>query len=300
MPHAALKVIRPVIRLSSVVSPKTTGRLAFRLFCTPIGHAPVKDASPAIRSAKALFAAGATRMITHGCGFVHTVWFEPEGLSRGTVLLVHGWTGQSLFMAGFIEPLLAKGFRVIAMDLPAHGGSSGRQLNFPLAVEAITSVVRDQLPLAGMIGHSFGGAVAAVAIAGGVEAFAPIPVHRLVTIAAPKAMQGYGRAFSTALGLTTRGHAAFEDQILAIAGRPMASFSSVDYLRRTQVPTLVMHAPDDKEIPFSDAESLASAGAHVELLPMPGFGHRRILQSKKVHQEAAEFVSRGFQTERPA
>lgn len=292
MAHAALKVIRPVIALSSRLSPKITGRLAFRLFCTPIGHAPINDANPVMRAAKALFARAETRIVTHGCGYVRTMWFEPEAETRGTVLLLHGWTGQALFMSGFVEPLLARGFRVIAMDLPAHGGSSGRQLTFPLAIEAISSVVRDELPLAGIIAHSFGGAIATAAIAGGVEAYAPIPARRLVTIAAPKAMQGYGREFSRQLGLTPRGLAAFEGEVMAIAGRPMESFSGAEYLRRTLVPTLVMHAPDDKEIPFPDAEELASAGDHVALLPMPGLGHRRILMSTKVQEHAAEFISR--------
>ena len=293
MAHAALKVIRPLVKLSSALSPEITGRLAFRLFCTPVGHARINDANPQMRAARALFERAEERVITHGCGYVKTAWFEPAGASRGTVLVLHGWTGQSLFMSGFIEPLLEKGFRVVAMDLPAHGASSGKRLTFPLAIEAITSVVRDQLPLAGIVAHSFGGAVALAAVAGGVEAFAPIPAHRVVTIAAPRAMQGYGRQFSETLGLTKRGHAAFEGAVMAIAGRPMESFSGTDYLSRVQVPTLVMHAPDDKEIPFSDAEDLASAGAHVELQAMPGLGHRRILMARKVHQSAADFIARG-------
>lgn len=293
MAHAALKVIRPMVTVSSALSPKITGRLAFRLFCTPVGHAPINDANPAMRTAKTLFETAQIRTVTHGCGYVRTAWFTPEGAARGTVVLLHGWTGQSLFMAGFVEPLVAKGYRVVAMDMPAHGGSSGKRLTFPLAIEALSAVVRDELPLAGIVAHSFGGAVAMAAIAGGVEAFAPIPVRRLVTIAAPQAMQGYGRQFSRAIGLTRRGLAAFEDEVLAIAGRPMESFAGTQYLRQTLVPTLLMHAPDDKEIPFADAEALASAGPHVELRAMPGLGHRRILMDRQVQQAAAEFIARG-------
>lgn len=293
MAHAALKVIRPVVKLSSALSPRITGRFAFRLFCTPVGHARINAKNPQMRAAQALFAGAEKRVVSHGCGYVQTAWFEPAGAARGTVLVLHGWTGQSVFMAGFIEPLLEKGFRVVAVDLPAHGGSSGKRLTFPLAIEAITSVVRDHLPLAGIVAHSFGGAVALAAVAGGVEHFAPIPAHRVVTVAAPKAMQGYGQQFAAAIGLTKRGHAAFESEVMAIAGRPMESFSGEDYLRRTQVPTLVIHAPDDKEIPFSDAEALAAAGPHVELKATPGLGHRRILMAKAVHQSAADFIARG-------
>lgn len=291
MAHKALKVIRPVIRLSSALSPRITGRLAFRLFCTPIGHAAVDPKKASIRRAQAVFATAQKRVVPFCRGFVQSYRFAPEGTPRGTVLLLHGWTGQALFMAGFVPPLLAQGFAVLAIDLPAHGASSGRQLNIPLAVEAVSAVVRDDLPLAGIVSHSFGGAIALAAVAGGVEGFAAIPCDRLVTLAAPQAMQPYGAAFSEALGLTANGHRAFERRVLELAGRPMESFSGRAYLAQTQIPALVIHAPDDREIPFRDAEALAAAHAGVQLMAVPGLGHRRILMDEAVQQAAARFLA---------
>lgn len=294
MAHAALKVIRPVLRVTSALAPGAVGRLAFRLFCTPVGHARVDALKPVIARALAQFADGQTRLVPHAAGYARVTRFEPAGMSRGTVLLVHGWTGQALFMAGFVRPLIEAGFTVLAMDLPGHGGSSGRELNFPLAIEAIEAVTRGHLPLAGIIGHSFGGAVAISAVAGGVATVAPLAARRIVTVAAPDDMAHYGRLFTATLGLTRRGHLAFERSVLAIAGRPMASFSSGAYLRDLKVPTLVIHAPDDKEIPFSDAEAMAAAGDHVSLQAAPGLGHRRILMSSLVQESAAAFIAAGF------
>lgn len=37
------------------------------------------------------------------------------------VLLVHGWSSHTGCMAGFVDPLLERGFRVVAFDAPAHG-----------------------------------------------------------------------------------------------------------------------------------------------------------------------------------
>ncbi len=293
MAYPALKVIRPVIRLTSAISPRLTGRLAFRLFCTPIGHARVDPRNPGMRKALSLFARAETRNVGYCRGYVRAFTFEPTGEVRGTVLLVHGWTGQALFMSGFVEPLLADGYRVIAFDLPAHGGSAGHKLNIPLAVEAMAAVARDHLPLAGIICHSFGGAVALAAVAGGVETFAALRCARLVTVAAPNAMQDYGDAFSRAVGLTRKGHRAFENRVLELAGRPMASFSGAAYLRQTQIPTLVIHAPDDREIPFADAEAMASVGSQVHLMAVPGFGHRRILMAPSIHRAAARFIRTG-------
>lgn len=50
-------------------------------------------------------------------------------------------------------------------------------------------------------------------------------------------------------------------------------------------------APDDKEIPFSDAEELASAGPQATLMAAKGHGHRRILLAKDIHNAAADFIA---------
>jgi pimeloyl-ACP methyl ester carboxylesterase len=164
-------------------------------------------------------------------------------------------------------------------------------LTFPIAIEAVSAVVRDHLPLAGIVAHSFGGAVAMAAIAGGVATLQPIPARRLVTIAAPMGMRHYGKMFTQNLGLSQRGHSAFEDEVLAITGRPMASFAGRDYLAASRVRTLLIHAPDDKEIPFAEAEEMARAGDHVTLQAAPGLGHRRILAARHIQAAAAAFIA---------
>lgn len=292
MPQRALKVIRPVVQLSSRIAPRAVGRAAFQLFCVPLGHAKVNGANPALARAREIFAKAEIAQITHGCGSVRVARFMPEGASRGRVLLLHGWAAQALFMAGFAEKLVARGYEVLAMDLPGHGGSTGRKLNFPLAIEAIAALARTQdSAFAGVVGHSFGGAVAMTAVAGGVPLFPKLGANKLVTISAPAAMAPYGRVFSRALGLNARAHEAFEGEVMAIAGRPMQSFSSYAYLQEMALPTLLIHAPDDKEIPFAEAERMAQAGAHVQLHAAPGLGHRRILFDEGVQEKAAAFIA---------
>lgn len=291
MAQVALKVIRPLVKVSSFLSPRLTGRLAFRLFCTPIGRREPRRGSPQFQRMEALFAKARAQNVSYGSGYIRSFTFEPEVSSRGTVLMLHGWTGGAFAMAGFIETMLERGFRVIAPDLPAHGGSSGRQLTFPLAMEALNALLRNEKPLSGIIAHSFGGSIGMAAIAGGIAAFPAISTRRFVSIAAPSTMQVYGQQFTRMLGLTRRGHRAFEDQVQVIAGRSMESFSGRGFLAQSGVPSLIIHAPDDKEIPFSDAEDLAAAGEHVRLMPAKGHGHRRILLAREIHLAAADFIT---------
>lgn len=50
-------------------------------------------------------------------------WGDPN---NPPILLVHGWAGRGSQMGGFVAPLLAQGFSVLAPDLPGHGESAGR------------------------------------------------------------------------------------------------------------------------------------------------------------------------------
>ena len=79
------------------------------------------------------------------------------------VLLLHGF-GADLNSWMFTQPALAEGRRVIALDLPGHGGSSKDVGSGN--VDALTDAVEAALTALGierlhLVGHSMGGAVAA-------------------------------------------------------------------------------------------------------------------------------------------
>ena len=80
------------------------------------------------------------------------------------VLLVHGF-GADLNTWMFTQPVLAEGRRVIALDLPGHGGSA-KEVDSGDA-ETLTDAVEGALGALGiaqahLVGHSMGGALAAL------------------------------------------------------------------------------------------------------------------------------------------
>jgi len=80
------------------------------------------------------------------------------------VLLVHGFGGD-LNTWMFTQPALAEGRRVIAMDLPGHGGSAkevGRGDSEELADAVEGTLAALGIERAHLVGHSMGGAIAAV------------------------------------------------------------------------------------------------------------------------------------------
>lgn len=307
-----LKALRFAVRIGNRVAPGLIARAMFRLFSTPprTRNLSEKEAAMTQRAEQRLAAARAQDMAyrkgprfddaghdqTRDMPKAETLRyyvFEPETVTANTrtVVLLHGWTGRSAFMLGFVGPLLTQNFRVLALDLPAHGASSARQLHLPKAVNALSELHGETGPWHGIIAHSFGGAVACALASGAILTFTKIPLKRLVLIAAPHSMQWIFHGFGRAVGLNRRSQALFDGLVRSLAGRALTEFESRDMLREAGVPTLLLHAPDDKEVPYSGAQSMADAHSKVTLLPMPGLGHRRILYSSQTIRAATEFMA---------
>jgi pimeloyl-ACP methyl ester carboxylesterase len=300
MAYEALKVIRPFVKVSSRIAPRLTGNLAFRAFCTP------PRANGADDTQRRLMARAEARMdhaervqVAYEGGDVQAYRFRTQaGTARGTVLLIHGWTGRAAFMSAFVEPLNASGFDVVAFDLPGHGHSSGRILHIPLGIRALHAVHAQFGPWHGVIAHSFGGALATSLVAGAVSPFPAISVKRLVLIATPHSMPQLFRWFGQTVGLSGRGQHWFDANVQRLSGRELNTFEGEMLLRQAQVQTLVLHAPDDKEVSFASAEALASAGDHVTVQPMQGLGHRRILYAPATVEAARSFMADGLPLQR--
>jgi pimeloyl-ACP methyl ester carboxylesterase len=196
-------------------------------------------------------------------------------------------------MRPIIVRLLAEGYRVVALDLPGHGASEGRSLNMATAVAAVGEAVLWLGPFRAIVGHSFGGAVALNAVSGSVRGVAPVLADRLVLISAPSSLPSLFEDFAAFLRLGPRTQTVLVERVGHITGRVLEDFVGAEQLRRLSVPTLVVHAPDDKEVAFANALAFAKAGRHVTLARADGLGHRRIISDERALDEMAWFVATG-------
>jgi pimeloyl-ACP methyl ester carboxylesterase len=293
MAYEALKVIRPFVKVSSRIAPRFMGNLAFKAFCRPPRASGTDDTQRRLMARAEARMDHAERIrVSYEGGEVQAYRFRTQaGASKGTVLLIHGWTGRAAFMSAFVEPLNASGFDVLGVDLPGHGHSSGRILHVPLGIKALHAVHAQLGPWHGVIGHSFGGAIAASLLSGAVAHFPAIPVNRLVLIATPHSIPQLFQWFGQTVGLSRRSQHWFAANVKRLAGRDLSTFEGDALLRQAGMPTLLLHAPDDKEVSFASAEVLATSGDHVSLVPMPGLGHRRILYATATVEAARAFMA---------
>lgn len=288
-----LNVTRSAFALGERISPRLTGWIAFNLFRRTANPEKMSDRErKAVESARALMVSARRHWLTTRYGRIAAHEYRPDHWSREypTVLVVHGWQSRSEHMASLCAYLCGRGYRVISIDLPGHGRSSGRKLDMARAVAAVRESELWFGPFVAGVGHSFGSAVLASAMSGLVRGFEPVSFDRLALISSPSAMAPVFEGFGKFVGLGQKSQKWMNEQVRIIAGLPIEMFDIPAVLAGLKTPVSVVHCRDDKELPIDYARLIGAAGDHVSVHEVEGLGHRRIIANEGVHQIVSDFL----------
>ncbi|MEO6525348.1 MAG: alpha/beta fold hydrolase [Gemmatimonadaceae bacterium] len=268
-----LASIRTFFSILGWLSPGLAGRFAAALFARPRRHArPAREHE--------LIARGEPVVLPDGLRA--TAWGAGPA-----VLLVHGWEGRGAQLGALVDPLVAAGFRAVALDGPAHGDSAGRSTTGPEFAAAM-ALTRDAIgPLTGIVAHSFGGFASLLAVTRG------LGTDRLVIIASPSSVPDVLDDFVRQIRLPLR---ALPSMVRALESRvqaPMASFAIEAFASEITIPVLVVHDTNDLEVPYANGTRLAALLPGARLMTTSGLGHRRILFAPEVLGAVVEFIEAG-------
>jgi pimeloyl-ACP methyl ester carboxylesterase len=269
--------LRLGFRVGSRVAPELAARVTRRLFFRP---PPVRRRG---EQAEALQRGARFDLRTERGGRV-AGWSWGDGGDRPPVLLLHGWGGHAGQFASFLSPLEDRGFRVLALDLPAHGDSSGSEASIRHFAEAIEEAARVFGPFSGIVAHSFGCAATTYALARGLE------VDRVVFLAPPAAFATFFRRVATGLGISEAVERRFTEIAEDWLSLKFADVEPIRLARAQEVPLLVLHDAGDDEVPFEEGEALAQAWPGARFEPTQGLGHYRVLRDHRVTRAAATFL----------
>ena len=253
-------------------APGVLAHLAARTLLTPRALAPAPWESDALARAE---------RVTFRFGLSGLRWGQ-----RGPVVLMqHGWQGRPTQFAGFIEPLVASGRQVIALDAPGHGRSPARAEFVVGFTEALLEAAAELRDVEAVVGHSMGGAAALFALATGLS------VARVVTIAAPAALARMLGHVADAMGLPPHARARFLDLVDRRLGIPARVLDTAGVARAIRADALVVHDREDREVPFAEARALAGAWPSARLLATTGLGHARVLNDAGVVEAVTRFLT---------
>ena len=275
-----LQYYRAKLHVMHVINARWAAAAAIDLFTRPYANRRRKD--PAIwQQARPLsLVSGSIKL----AGFS---WqpSQPNGLS---LLIAHGFAGNSRSFERFIKPALAMGYRVVAFDAPGHGKSEGSRLNVLSYSWMLQDVIKHHGPFNACLAHSLGGMSLALAL----QQQPPPPGAKLVLIAplveASRAADGFFNFLELPAGL--RQH--FEAEIENRAGHPLAWFSLPRLLKALPaVQILWVHDEQDDTTPFADvAPLLAQPPQGVQFMVTQGLGHSAIYRDNKVKRQVLAFL----------
>ncbi len=268
-----LLLLRRLTAFLERVHPAWTGPLAETLFITPPRHRPSARERAYLQGFAPLdlpFPGGALRAYTRGEGPL--------------VLLLHGWGGRAGQMRAFASALADAGFRAVALDAPAHGASPGRRASIPHFAAALQAAEAHLGPVHAVIGHSLGGISTLAALADGLRA------RRAVVVAAPAHPRRFYRQLLAHLGVVEARWPALEAAFEARVGRAWDEVEAPALAARLELPLLLIHDREDREVPLAEAEATAASHPEARLLVTTGLGHRRILKDAEVVRAAVRFL----------
>lgn len=199
------------------------------------------------------------------------------------VVLVHGWGGRGTQLRALIEPLLGRGFSVVTYDAPGHGMSGRGESSFPQFVLALNAVLDRFGPVHAIVGHSMGGAVAALAMAQRPS------VSCAVLIAPPASLSDATRRVADALRWPEALRVAIQQRIERRFDVKWSEFEAEK--ASGGQPMLIVHDREDREVPLADGHRHQRNWPRARLLETRGLGHRRVLDDATVIRAVADFVA---------
>lgn len=269
------KVTRWIYSTAGKLFPELTARRVFRLVFTPHRAKPVDTGIGVVGKAQT------RRSTVDGCSICHYSW----GDAGPCVLLVHGWSGDVGQMTAFVGPLRAAGFRVVALDLPGHGGSSGREVSVNHFEAAIADMAATYGPFEGVIAHSLGASAVAYGMTRGLQC------KRAAFISPSSVFASIWKKWTLALNLPPKVVPIVIARAEQRFGVRFDAMEPVQYAASMTTPLLVVHDRRDRECSFKDSATLVDLWPGAELLATDMLGHRRILRDPDVVKRVVEAVS---------
>jgi pimeloyl-ACP methyl ester carboxylesterase len=275
-----IDLLRIKNKILGVIMPDSVANSNARLFLTP-RRFKLKDWEK--------LAEQSARRINFAQNLSAAIW--GNGVKKA--LLMHGWESRATHMYAFVEPLLACGYTVVAIDAPLHGHSQGTESN-PLAfARAIVAASEELGPFNAAIGHSMGGAAISIAMEYGAR------FDRSVLLSSPSCLYNVLVDFARFMGLSEKLQHRFVRQIEKKVGRPSKELDVGRVFSELQPEALLIHADDDKEIPHHSMQDIAKAYPGLITHTVSGLGHRKVLRDPEIARLVAQYIVTGAVNEEP-
>jgi len=272
-----LKYVRTKFKLLSSISKRKAAGKAFELFCTPQFRTK-KDLPPVFKKSEKIefpFEGNIVR------GYR---WNHP---SSKKALILHGYESSVINFENYIEPLIQKGYEVLAFDAPAHGRSTGRSITVISYKNLVHHIWNNYGPIDSFITHSFGGLTLSLAL----EEITHSPTTRIVLIAPAAETKTAIDNFFKLLKLDAKVRKEFNSIIEEQGGKSPDWYSISRVAPKLKGQVLFLQDKDDQMTPVSDVKPIMDKNyPNFKFIISEGLGHRKIYRDEQSFKKIMEFL----------
>jgi pimeloyl-ACP methyl ester carboxylesterase len=254
------KSIGSYINFLGLVSPQKATQIAHGYFSQPRKGKLTLERLPKTLQAAHL------ETIVHNDDVIQTyIWKGNDTI----VLLIHGWESNSSRWKKMLPHLKKSGCTIIAVDGPAQGLSSGKELTIIKYAEFIDIVSKKYQPQY-LIGHSMGGKTCLYYQ----YKYQNPNIKKIVTLGSPSDFKIILKNFTSLLSLSNKLEKSLEKKYSEFLKTNLDQISSKEFASKIDVKGLIVHDVEDKIVLFEEGKKIAESWKDAQLIETNGLGHK--------------------------
>lgn len=277
-----LKTLRWGFRTFGNLTPRLATQVAYFFFSQPRHRAQHKFSDINLETAQEDF------IFFEGLKIKIYSW-KNENLTtpKGKVLLAHGWESRGTALRMYVQPLLEKGYEIVAFDAIGHGDSEGKRTNMPENARLIAHLIRHFGGVHAVIGHSFGCSSTTFALQKNPDLY----IEKLVFIAVPHSVRRLMDDYFELLHIPNIVKMRFKTMVEHIATEKVEHLNVATAYPSVSVGNLLLvHDRYDNVTTFDAAENVFDSWDNAFLLITEGLGHFRLAKNPEVIARIVQFI----------
>lgn len=271
------RYIKNTSKVLQTLNKNIAAAFALKLFETPIKYKMPK------REQKMYEVSHKSKLILPESGKEIVVYENKFGPKK--VLLVHGWNGRGTQLVSIAKAFKELNYTIISFDAPGHGKSAKTTANMKHFIEAVFELDKKYSGFDVMIGHSLGGMSVINSLGRG------LITDKAIIIGSGNTTKAITEDFLGTIGMKQKLTPTLINLFERKYNDKMTNYDVAYQALKVNVPVLIIHDKNDKDVPFTAAEAISKNLQNNELLITTGLGHRKILGDENVIEKIVQFVT---------
>ena len=224
-------------------------------------------------------------------------WLMKSEGAKGCFLLVHGWSSNKSDMIRYADPLLARGYDVLIVDVLGHGESdvNVKQVSIKSFVQSLKAMIdyveerpdihRQEIYV---LGHSLGGTAASIVNA------TELRIKALITDSMPTSLKSISQSMAENIKIPYIPFGwLFVSWFLLRGGvffKARMEWGLEKILKNQKSPALAIHSMHDKKVPVSNVEVLLKNSNFKQVIKVETKGHNNCVKDKHFWNNISRFI----------